>query len=88
VAASLLNAIGLPELVTDSVRAYEDLAVSLATDPETLAALRAKLAANRLTTPLFDSEALTRNIEALYVAMHERHHAGLPPDHIRLDAGG
>lgn len=84
VAASLLNAIGLPELVTDSVRAYEDLAVSLATDPETLAALRAKLAANRLTTPLFDSEALTRNIEALYVAMHERRHAGLEPDHIRL----
>lgn len=72
VAAGLLNAIGLPELVTDSRDAYEELALALATDPARLAALKAKLAANRLTTPLFDSETYTRDIEKAYDAIFVR----------------
>jgi protein O-GlcNAc transferase len=82
VAASLLNAIGLPELITDSAEAYERLALELATHPDRLAAIRRKLAANRLTSPLFDTISFTRDIEAVYRAMHDRHSSGLPPDHI------
>ena len=82
VAASLLNAIGLPELTTTTVEAYEALAVNLATQPKKLAAIRNTLMANRLTTPLFDTKLSTRHIEAAFVAMHERYQAGLPPDHI------
>jgi predicted O-linked N-acetylglucosamine transferase (SPINDLY family) len=72
VAASLLNAIGMPELVTDSLDTYEELALALATNPVRLATLKTKLAANRLATPLFDSEAFTREIEKAYDAIFER----------------
>jgi protein O-GlcNAc transferase len=82
VAASLLNAIGLPELVTTNSAAYEQMAVDLATHPEKLAAIRRKLAGNRLTAPLFDTRLFTRHIEAAYTVMYRRHQAGLPPDHI------
>ena len=69
VAASLLNAIGLPELVTQTMADYEKLAVTLASDPAQLAGLRQKLAANRLTTPLFDTARFTRHLEAAYEKM-------------------
>jgi len=82
VAASLLNAIGLPELVTTTLEAYEALAIDLATHPGKLAAIKNKLANNRLTTPLFDTKLFTKHIEAAYTAMYERHQAGLPPEHI------
>ena len=82
VAASLLNAIGLTELITSTPQAYEALAIELATNPEKLAAIRRKLVNNRLTTPLFDTQMYTRHIEAAYTAMYERYQANLPPDHI------
>jgi protein O-GlcNAc transferase len=82
VAASLLNAIGLPELITSTSEAYEDLAIELAFSPEILAHIKQKIADNRLTTPLFDTRLFTRHIEAAYTAMYERYQAGLPPDHI------
>jgi protein O-GlcNAc transferase len=82
VAASLLHAIGLPELVTTSLADYERLAIELATQPEKLTALRQRLADNRLAAPLFDTARLTRSIEAAYRAMYDRHRAGLPPDHL------
>ena len=85
VAASLLNAIDLPELITSTQQDYEALAIELATNPERLDAIRHKLARNRLSTPLFDTQRFTRNIEAAYTQMVERYHAGLPPDHIRID---
>jgi predicted O-linked N-acetylglucosamine transferase (SPINDLY family) len=84
VGASLLNAVHLPELVTTTASEYEMLAIGLAQDPARLAGLKAKLARHRLTTPLFDTPQFTRDIEAAYVIMMERHRAGLPPDHIRL----
>src|SRR5208283_6171270 len=56
VAASLLNAIGLPELITTTQDHYEALAIELATHPDRLMGLRAKLAENRLTMPLFDTD--------------------------------
>ncbi len=82
VAASLLTAIGLPELITSTPQDYEALAIELAGSPEKLAAIRHKLANNRLTTPMFDTKLFTRHIEAAYTAIYERHLAGLPPDHI------
>ena len=81
-AGSLLNAIGLPELITTTLDAYEQMAIDLATHPEKLAAIKQKLAKNRLTTPLFDTKLFTKHIEAAYTMMYERHQADLPPDHI------
>jgi predicted O-linked N-acetylglucosamine transferase (SPINDLY family) len=86
VAASVLNAAGLPELVTTSLKAYETLAIELASQPDRLAAIRQKLAANRLTSPLFDTEQFARRIEAAYSAMHERYRTGLPPADIHIAA--
>ena len=82
VAASLLNAIGLGELIATTARQYEEIAIELAINPETLAAIKTKLANNRLSTPLFDTQLFTRHIENAYEAMYERHRTGMPPDHI------
>ena len=84
VAASLLSALHLPELITSSQDEYEALAVRLATQPDQIGQLRQKLARNRLTTPLFDTPLFARHIEDAYTQMHERHHAGLPPEHIHV----
>jgi protein O-GlcNAc transferase len=86
VAASLLNAIGLPELIAESPAAYEALALELATDPGRLSAIRSKLAANRLSSPLFDTARYTRHIEAAFAEMHRRYLAGLDPEHIEINA--
>jgi predicted O-linked N-acetylglucosamine transferase (SPINDLY family) len=69
VAASLLKAIDLPELVTMSPEKYEELALELARNPDLLKATKEKLARNRTTTPLFDSERFRKTIEAAYEAM-------------------
>jgi predicted O-linked N-acetylglucosamine transferase (SPINDLY family) len=86
VAASALRAIGLPELVTTTLRDYEELAVELATHPRRLADIKQRLAHNRLTTPLFDSRSFVRELEAVYLAMYERHARGQSPDHIHIPA--
>jgi predicted O-linked N-acetylglucosamine transferase (SPINDLY family) len=82
VAASLLRTVGLPQLVTESMDAYERLAIELARDPGALAAIRAHLEAVRGTTPLFDAQRFARSIEALYERMAARHRLGLLPDHL------
>jgi protein O-GlcNAc transferase len=69
VAASLLQTIGLPEMVTDSLQEYEALALALVQDPARLAALKARLAANRLTSPLYDTAGFCAAIEAAYQRM-------------------
>ena len=84
--ASLLNAIGLPELITRNPAEYESLARKLATRPEWLVTIRHKLAANISTQPLFDTTLFTHHLETAYVKMLERYHAGLAPEHIVLDA--
>jgi predicted O-linked N-acetylglucosamine transferase (SPINDLY family) len=81
VAASLLHAVGLPELVCDSVASYEARIVELAGDSERRAALRARVEQARHTSPLFDGAALARDIEGLYERMWERALAGLPAEH-------
>ncbi|HXX07131.1 MAG TPA: tetratricopeptide repeat protein [Pseudolabrys sp.] len=84
VAASLLNAVGLPELITTTTKAYEDLAIDLATNSDKLAAIKRKLANNRFTSPLFDTELFTRHIETAYLLMYERYQKNLDPDHISV----
>jgi protein O-GlcNAc transferase len=79
VAASLLNAVGLPELVTATAGDYEALALTLATEPSRLADIRTTLARNRLTYPLFDTARFSRHIEAAYRTMWERAERGEAP---------
>ena len=88
VAASLLNAAGLPELITTSLDDYEALAFRLARDRSLLAAIKAKLARNRQTCLLFDTARFARHIEAAYVTMWERHVSGRPPASFAVKRGG
>lgn len=76
IAASLLHAVGLPELVAASWEAYFDLAHRLATRPDELAALREKLASSRLASPLFDTARFIRDLETLYARMWAQHRSG------------
>jgi predicted O-linked N-acetylglucosamine transferase (SPINDLY family) len=84
VAASLLRAVDVPELITATEAEYEELAVDLARDRERLQGLGRKLQENRLRAPLFDSRAYTRHLEAAYSAIYDRHQAGLPPEPIHI----
>jgi predicted O-linked N-acetylglucosamine transferase (SPINDLY family) len=79
VAGSMLTAIGMEELIAPDLAGYAAMALDLAGAPEKLAALRAKLAANRSSCPLFDTARLARHIETAYETMWQRHAAGLPP---------
>jgi len=79
VAGSLLTAIGLPELITHTAEDYAALAIELALNPEKLAQIKAKLAANRLTTPLFDTALFAQHLEQAYETMVARYQADLPP---------
>ncbi|MFT4183608.1 MAG: glycosyl transferase [Rhizobium sp.] len=86
VSESLLNAIGVPELVAADVQAYEDLAVELAGQPERVAKLKETLAVNRAIKPLFDAERFTSHLEAAYGMMVARARQGLAPDHMDVPA--
>ena len=79
VSASILTAVGLPEMITADLTEYETMAVELATSPARLAQVRQKLAKNRLTTPLFDTERFTRDLETLYLQMWKIYLAGESP---------
>ena len=85
VAASLLNALELPELITTTQEQYEATAIELATNPQKLKAIKDKLEKNRLTTALFDTPRFTKHIEAAYIQMYERYQADLPSDHIYIE---
>ena len=84
-ATSVLHAIEVPELITNTAKEYRELAVELASDPRKLKPIKDKLQANRLTSALFDPVGNTRHIEAAYVEMYRRYQADLPPDHIHID---
>ncbi|MGG7517661.1 hypothetical protein ACQ3G6_07240 [Allorhizobium undicola] len=79
VSESLLKALDVPELVADTPEAYERLAIDLAHDRARLAALKATIQSNRLTTPLFDTARFTRHLEMAFEMMVERKKSGLPP---------
>jgi protein O-GlcNAc transferase len=85
VASSLLRAVGLPELVTQSLTDYEALALKLAREPALLASTRSKLAENRGTMPLFDTARFTRGIEHAYTTMWQRAQRGELPEGFAVD---
>jgi protein O-GlcNAc transferase len=84
--ASLLHAIGLPELATSSPADYEAIALRLAGDPAALSTIKATLARNRASHPLFDTRRFTRHIEAAYRQMWERWRRGEPPESFSVRA--
>jgi len=84
VGASLLKAVGLPDLIASSQEEYEKLAIELASQPKMLADIRAKLAGDLRTTPLFDTATFARRLETAYAAMYARYHAGLAPEHLHI----
>jgi protein O-GlcNAc transferase len=84
VSGSVLRAIGLTELVAHSREEYAALALRYARDPAALKTLKAKIATNRQTSPLFDTDRFLRNLERAYRALWRRHLAGKPPAAIRI----
>ena len=86
VAASLLSAIGLDDLICETIPDYEALAVKLARSPEQLQAIKDRLGRNRTTTPLFDTARFARHMEAAYTEMAARHRRGEAPAHFEVSA--
>lgn len=86
VGVSLLHAIGLEELIANNEHDYAEKALELATCPEKLAVIRAKLGANRTTMPLFDSALFTRHLEATYDAAYANANNGQPPTDLMVSA--
>ncbi len=84
VAASLLTAIGLPELIVQTEERFESMAIELATRPEQMAAIKRRLAENRVTKPLFDTNLYTRHIESAFATMYQRYQGGVARDHIHV----
>jgi predicted O-linked N-acetylglucosamine transferase (SPINDLY family) len=84
VGASLLNAVGLPELVTHSMSDYEALAVRLARNPDELAGLRDRLRRNRSTAPLFDTPSFVRHLETAYLRIWDTYVSGGAPSAVQI----
>ena len=82
VAASLLRTLGVPQLITGSTSQYEEMAIGLAQNPAQLSQLRTRLAQNRSSSALFDTERYTRNLEAAYEQIHQRYQSGAAPEHV------
>ena len=82
-AGSQLRALGLPELVSHSLQAYEALALELAQRPALLAQVRARLSVNRGTQPLFDVARYTRALEALFFKAWDEHQQGQGSDAVK-----
>ena len=72
VAGSLLNAAGMPELITHSMKDYEALALKIAHDPELLSSLKDKISAQRNTCPLFDTALYSHHLDEAYIQMHKK----------------
>ena len=82
VAASLLNAVNMPELITSTREQYESLAIELALNSEKLGSIKNKLAQNLPSSALFDCQTFTNNLELAYDKMHQTSLSGINPDHI------
>lgn len=83
---SLLRAVGLPELICDSQKAYEDLAIALGLDPVRCANVKEKLATNRLNSPLFDIKIFSENLELGLIQAYKGYLNSMPLDHIIVNS--
>jgi predicted O-linked N-acetylglucosamine transferase (SPINDLY family) len=86
VAASLLNVMQLPELITKTDEEYEHRAIELATNPLGIAEIKAKLEENRLTSPLFNGQLFAHHIELAFTEIHRRYVCGEKPEHIYVES--
>jgi predicted O-linked N-acetylglucosamine transferase (SPINDLY family) len=86
VAASLLHAVNLPELITYSIADYEALALTLARDKLRLSAIRDTLLRNRTTTSLFNTRQYAMDLESIYSRMAVRYRSGLTPSHLTIES--
>jgi protein O-GlcNAc transferase len=88
VAASLLTAIELPDLIASTPEHYEQIAIRLATNSEAMNDVRERLARRRLTAPLFDTPLYCRHLESAFTKIYERYLADVHPQHLHVDSGG
>ena len=84
VSSSLLNAVGLKELITYSSKEYEDLAVEFATDASKLKNIKNKLEINKNKLPLFNTKLFTSHIEQAYFEMYKRYNKNEKPENIKI----
>ena len=84
VGASLLTAVGLPELIVHSENEFLELASKLGRDPQSLKLLKDKLTENLQSTPLFNTRLFAKHLETSYQEMHRRHSNDLPPSDIHV----
>ena len=83
--ASIVNALDLPELITNTSEEYESLAIKLAIDPVKFKAIKDKLVDNLPKALLYDTPLFSKHLELAYTKMYENFHSGLDPDHIYLE---
>ena len=84
VAASLLNAVNLPQLITQNYEEYESLAIKLGSNSTEFKEINQRLALNLAEAPLFEANLFTKNIESAYSMIYERYHTGHKPENIYL----
>jgi predicted O-linked N-acetylglucosamine transferase (SPINDLY family) len=84
VAGSLLNGVGMPELIAKDIGEYESIAINLAKNPAMLMKLRAKLAENKISAPLFNTRLFAGNLELAYQEIYSRYLSDQPLDHIYI----
>jgi predicted O-linked N-acetylglucosamine transferase (SPINDLY family) len=85
VAASLLSALEMPELITNMRQDYESLAIELAANPNKLLAIRKKLEIKKKTSAVFDGAMFAKNLENAYEQIYSRYQSGLLPNHIEVN---
>ena len=85
VAASLLKAVNLPELITTTQEEYESLAIKLATDSKKMKIIKNKLVDNLSTSPLYNTSLYIQHLEVAYLTMYKRYQNGLNPDYIEIN---
>jgi predicted O-linked N-acetylglucosamine transferase (SPINDLY family) len=85
VAASLLTALDVTELIAEDIQDYEQLAIEIALNPEKLKFIKSKIEFNKKTAPLFNTEMYTRHIESAYLKMYQLHIDGKTPEHIYVE---
>ena len=83
-AASLLTALGVPELITTNLEEYVEKAITLANAPKTLARIRSRMNKSRTTKGLYDAKVFTKNLEAAFVKMYDVKRSGSRPEHISV----
>jgi len=84
VAGSLLNAVGMPELIAKDINDYENIAIGLANNHDAISTIKLKLAANKATAPLFNTNLFAGNLELAYEKMYSVYLSGKAVDNIYI----